>query len=183
MGSGQPVIRVAGLLRAVNVGGRKLLMADLKRIAAAAGFDAPTTLLASGNVLFGTALELDEAGEVLSAAILADLGLKTDVLVRDHAQLAAVAAANPFVRQAAEAPNRLMALFLNGEPQGDIETLRSDCVAGEELAAGPGCLYMWFPDGAGVSKMSSALVERRLKVRGTARNWNTVGKLAALLAG
>ncbi len=183
MGSGQPLIRVAGLLRAVNVGGRKLLMADLKRIAAAAGFDAPTTLLASGNVLFGTTLSPDKAGAVLAAAILADQNLETDVLVRDQAQLAAIAAANPFVRQAAEAPNRLMALFLAGEPQGDLERLRADCVGGEQIAAGPGCLYLWFPEGAGGSKLSSVLIERRLRVRATARNWNTVGKLAALLAG
>ena len=44
------------------------------------------------------------------------------------------------------------------------------------------CLYIYFPQGAGVSKLSNSFIERRLKVRGTARNWNTVGKLAALLA-
>lgn len=174
--------RVAGLLRAVNVGGRKVLMADLKRVTADAGFDAPATLLASGNVLFGTALPAAEAAAVLEAAILREIGVATDVMVRDLAELDAVIAANPFPRQAREEPSRLMAMFLNGEPQGELETLAPGCVMGEDVRLGPGCLYIWFPQGAGVSKLSNSLIERRLKVRGTARNWNTVGKLRDLLA-
>jgi glutathione S-transferase len=61
-GGGAGMKRLAGLLRAVNVGGRKVLMADLKRVAADAGFDAPATLLASGNLLFGATLPPAEAG-------------------------------------------------------------------------------------------------------------------------
>ncbi|TAJ74766.1 MAG: DUF1697 domain-containing protein [Phenylobacterium sp.] len=181
MGSRVQMKRVAGLLRAINVGGRKLLMADLKRIAGEAGFDAPATLLASGNLLFGTRLSSEAAGKTLEAAIQKDLGLAADVMVRDLAELKAVIAANPFPRQAKEEPNRLMAMFLSGEPQGELSLLDSACVAGEEVKSGPGCLYVWFPGGAGTSKLANGLIERRLKVRGTARNWNTVGKLAALL--
>jgi len=173
--------RVAGLLRAVNVGGRKLLMADLKRIAGEAGFEAPSTLLASGNVLFGTKLSSGAAAARLEAAIQEDLGLATDVMVRDLVELKATIAANPFPRQAKEEPSRLMAVFLTGEPQGELSGLDSVCTAGEEIKAGPGCLYIWFPGGAGTSKLANGLIERRLKVRGTARNWNTVNKLAALL--
>ena len=175
--------RVAGLLRAVNVGGRQVKMADLKRVAAEAGFEAPTTLLASGNLLFGTELPSREAGERLEAAIQKDLGLATDVMVRDHGELAAVMAANPFPRQAKEEPSRLMAMFLSGEPQAELAVLQPACVLGEEVRPGPGCLYIWFPGGAGTSKLANVLIERRLKVRGTARNWNTVGKLEALLTG
>jgi uncharacterized protein (DUF1697 family) len=173
--------RVAGLLRAVNVGGRKLLMADLKRIAGETGFAAPSTLLASGNVLFGTTLSSEAAAAKLEAAIQKDLGLSTDVMVRDLSELKAVIAANPFSRQAKEEPSRLMAMFLTGEPQGELSVLESACVGGEEIKPGPGCLYIWFPGGAGASKLANGLTERRLKVRGTARNWNTVNKLAGLL--
>jgi uncharacterized protein (DUF1697 family) len=179
---GARVRRVAALLRAVNVGGRKLAMADLRRVAAEAGFAEPATLLASGNLLVGTALSGAAAAARLEAAIHRDLGVATDILVRDHAELAAVMAANPFPEQAREAPSRLMAMFLAGEPQAGLETLAAACAAGEEVRPGPGCLYVWYPQGAGVSKLVGALIERRLKVRGTARNWNTVSKLTALLA-
>lgn len=174
--------RVAGLLRAVNVGGRKVLMADLKRVTAAAGFDAPATLLASGNVLFGTTLSAARTAETLEAAILKELGVATDVMVRDHAELAAVIAANPFAQVAKDKPNWLLVMFLTGEPQGGLASLENVCVAGEELRLGPGCLYISFPQGIGTSKLSNAVIERRLKVRGTGRNWNTVGKLRDLLA-
>lgn len=142
-------VRLAGLLRAINVGGRKLAMADLRRVAAQIGLTDPETLLASGNVIFGTTLAASAAGQALSTAIHADLGLRTEVLVRSGLEIAAVVAANPFP---------------------------------EEARAGPGCLYLWFPKGAGASALSNAVIERRIGVRGTARNWNTVSKIAQRLA-
>lgn len=181
MGSRQQVRKLAGLLRAVNVGGRKLLSADLKRVAGELGFAEPTTLLASGNVVFGTDLAPAEAARRLEAGILKALDLAADVMARDLADLEAVIAANPFPQQAQDAPNRLMAMFLSGEPQAGVEALESACVAGEEVRAGPGCLYLYYPAGAGTSKLSNVVIERRLKVRGTARNWNTVGKLRDML--
>jgi uncharacterized protein (DUF1697 family) len=174
--------RLAALLRAVNVGGRKVVMAELKALAAGLGFTAPATLLASGNLVFKTALAPEAAAHQLEAAIARDLGVATDVMVRDVDQLRAVMAQNPFTDQARDAPSRLMAMFLTGEPDGDLESLAPACGLGEEVRLGPGCLYIWFPEGAGQSKLSNVLIERRLKVRGTARNWNTVAKLEALLA-
>jgi uncharacterized protein (DUF1697 family) len=174
--------RLVGLLRAVNVGGRKVLMGDLRRVAAEAGFESPATLLASGNLLFGTSLPPTQAARRLEAAVLGKIGVATDVMVRDHAELTAVVEANPFTHQAKAEPNRLMAMFLSGEPQAELDALADACAGGEEVLAGPGCLYIWFPNGAGASKLSNAVIERRLKVRGTARNWNTVGKLKARLA-
>ncbi|RAK62553.1 DUF1697 domain-containing protein [Phenylobacterium kunshanense] len=175
--------RLAGLLRAVNVGGRKLLSADLKQAAEAAGLARPQTLLASGNVVFETDLPAAEAAARLEARILEDLGLAADVMARDLAALEAVIAANPFPRQAKDEPSRLMAMFLSAEPQAGVEVLTDACAFGEEVRAGPGCLYVWFPAGAGTSKLSNVLIERRLKVRGTMRNWNTVGKLREMVAG
>jgi uncharacterized protein (DUF1697 family) len=175
------VRRVAGLLRAVNVGGRKLLMADLTRITREAGFDAPETLLASGNVAFGTTLSNEISAARLAAAILNDVGMATEVMVRDHAGISAVMAANPFPGHARDDPSRLMAMFLDRAPTGDLEALAPACVAGEQVRAGPECLFIWYPQGAGTSKLTTAVIERRLKVCGTMRNWNTVGKLAALV--
>ena len=175
--------RVAGLLRAINVGGRQLRMADLKRITVSAGFDAPETLLASGNVIFGTSLPDPETVERLAAAILAQAGIQTDVFVRDAAQIHEVIVANPFPREALEAPSRLMVMVLSADPPDDLGALAAACGGGEQVGAGPGCLYIHYPAGAGTSKLTNALIERRLNLRGTARNWNTVGKIAAQLAG
>ncbi len=174
--------RVAGLLRAVNVGGRKVLMADLRQVVSQAGFEAPQTLLASGNVLFGTTLSAAETARTLEATILKALGVATDVMVRDHGDLAAVIAANPFPDIAKSRPNGLAAIFLSGEPQQELDCLKTACIAGEDVRSGPGCLYVWFPNGLGNSRLSNAILERRLSVRATARNWNTVARLEAALA-
>jgi uncharacterized protein (DUF1697 family) len=42
-------------------------------------------------------------------------------------------------------------------------------------------LYIVYPAGIGTSKLTGALIEKKLNNRGTARNWNTILKLAAML--
>ncbi|MDZ4373707.1 MAG: DUF1697 domain-containing protein [Phenylobacterium sp.] len=178
------VWRVAALMRAVNVGGQGAIpMADLRDLLTERGFDRPETLLASGNALIGTRWDAAETEARFETALAERFEFKTDVLVRDRAQLAAITDANPFREMAAEAPSRLIVMVLRGEPQGDLATLEPYCQAGERVAVGPGCLFLAYPAGSGTSKLSGAVIERRLGVRGTGRNWNTIGKLLAKLGG
>jgi uncharacterized protein (DUF1697 family) len=171
-------------MRAVNVGGKgSLPMAQVREMLAEAGFDNPETLLASGNAIVGSDLAPDEVERRFEAGIEKRFGFKTDVLVRDVDQLKTVIAQNPFPDFARDRPSTFIAYFLRGEPDGDLADLKPFCVFGEEIAVGPGCLYLCYPDGSGTSKLSGATIERKLKVRGTGRNWNTVGKLVAKLGG
>jgi uncharacterized protein (DUF1697 family) len=174
--------KLALLLRAVNVGGRQLAMAELRAALEAEGFAGAQTLLASGNAVVATDADAHAVERRVEAALAEKLGLATEVLARDRGELAAVIAGNPFAGFAQEHPNRLVVLFLRGEPQAELEVLAGACAAGEEVRAGPGCLYIAYRQGQGTSKLGLGLIERRLKVKGTARNWNTVGKLAAMLA-
>jgi uncharacterized protein (DUF1697 family) len=175
MGSGGEVRKLAVLLRAVNVGGIQLKMADLKALLAAEGFEAPETLLASGNAVVGTAAKAETVETQIETALKAKLRLSTDVFVRDLAELEAVTAANPFTGFAAEQPSKMMAVFLKTEPPKDLEPLRKYAVFGEEIAPGPRCLYITYPDGSGRSKLAGAKAFTSI---GTSRNWNTVRKLA-----
>jgi uncharacterized protein (DUF1697 family) len=178
------VKRVAALMRAVNVGGKgSLPMADVRDMLAEAGFDRPETLLASGNAIVGSDLPPDEVERRFEAGIDKRFGFKTDVLVRDVDQLKTIIASNPYPEFAKERPSTFIVYFLRGEPNGDLADLKPFCVFGEEIAVGPGCLYLCYPEGSGTSKLSGATIERKLKVRGTGRNWNTVGKLVAKLGG
>lgn len=170
--------RLAVLLRAVNVGGVQLKMADLKGLLAAEGFDSPETLLASGNAVVGTSAGSEAVEAKIEAALKAQLGLATDVFVRDLAELEATIAGNPFGAFAAEKPSKMMAVFLKGDPPRDLAPLRKYAVFGEEIAPGPRCLYITYPDGAGRSKLAGAKAFTSI---GTSRNWNTVGKLAGKL--
>lgn len=176
--------RLAVLLRAVNVGGAgKLTMADFKACLARLGREAARTLGAAGSAVIETDAAPASVATELEARLKSDHGVATEVFVRTHAELQAVLAGNPFHGMAKEDPSHLLVLFLHGEPQASaVEAVRARIAGPEEVAAGPRCLYVAYGEGMGRSKLTGAILERALGLRGTGRNWNTVGKLAELTA-
>lgn len=177
--------RVAILLRAVNVAGRRLAMADFKRALTALGHGEPETVAATGNAVATVAGEAGPALETtLEAGLERELGGANEVFVRTGAELAAIVAGNPFPQMAVDDPSHLVVVFLKGEPTAEgLAALRAKIVGRESVEAGPGCLYASYPDDIGHSKLTMAVIERALKRRATGRNWNTVTKLAALTGG
>jgi uncharacterized protein (DUF1697 family) len=174
--------RLAVLLRAVNVGGTgKLPMADLKALLADLGYDDPKTLGAAGSAVIGTEAKPEAVEAKLERELKARLDLTTDVFVRTHDELEKVLKANPFPKMAKDKPAGLIVSFTKGDPtKAAVAALREKIVGPEEVEAGPGCLYIAYGEGMGHSKLTGAVIERALSLRGTGRNWNTVGKLAEL---
>lgn len=161
------------LLRAVNVGGTsKLPMADLRRIAQTLGFADCRTYIASGNLLFSSDEEEAEVLRRLEAAVTAYMGKPVPVLVRTAAEMAAVVQANPFK----DSPGRrVLATFLAGPPPPDALE-RATGLDGERTALGKREIY--------VDYCGALLGRSKLKIpaaaTGTARNMNTVQKLAEM---
>ena len=169
--------RQVALLRGVNLGGRKVVMSELRAACEGAGFSDVETLIASGNLVLGSKLKGEKLEKKLEAVIFEELGLKTDVHVRDAAQLEAIIAANPFKPFARTNPNYLVVYFMRARAStGEMEAMEKSALTGEEIRQGKDCLYIKFPKGQGVSKLKTPKL-------GTARNWNTVTKLAAMAAG
>ena len=169
--------RQVALLRGVNLGGRKVVMSELRAACEGAGFTDVETLIASGNLVLGSKLKGEKLEKKLEALILEELGLKTDVHVRDAAQIEAVIAANPFKPFAKGNPNFLVVYFMRAKATAaEFEAMEKTSLTGEEVKQGKDCLYIKFPKGQGVSKL-------KMPKLGTARNWNTVTKLAAMAAG
>ena len=178
------MIQVA-LLRAVNVGGTgKVPMADLRAAAEKAGLRDPRTFIASGNLLFEAGASAPAASEKLLEAVCArTFGLKTEIYVRTHADLKAIVARNPFLKEAKDGPALLHVLFMREAPEAKAFKALQAWIKGPEQVRGDGKhAYISYPDGAGQSKLTPAVIERHLGHAGTARNWNTVGKLLALSA-
>jgi uncharacterized protein (DUF1697 family) len=175
------VKKVGVFLRAINLAGSRLVMADFKRALADAGHPDAQTVVATGNAVI-LAKASDPALETkIEKGLETTLGQSTEVFVRDGEALAAIVAGNPFPAMARDDPSHLVVVFLKGEPEAAaVEVLRAKIKGPEEVAAGPGCLYASYPDDIGHSKLTAALIERALKLRGTARNWNTVTKMADL---
>jgi len=88
------------LLRAVNVGGRKLVMSDLKTIAEKAGLKKAKTFIASGNLIFASDLSESAVRELLEQRLGEHMNAEVPVLVRTAAEMADVARANPFADEA-----------------------------------------------------------------------------------
>lgn len=168
----------------MNVGGDSTIrMADLVRVIEGLGLSDPRTLLASGNVVFGGRVSSPAALEHrLEAALAEQLGLTSDCFVRSTADWEAAIAANPFPREATEDPAHLLVAALKSEPSEGVEArVRAATVGRERVRVIGRQAYLVYPDGIGRSKLTPAVLDKALGVRSTARNWNTVGKLATLL--
>ena len=162
------------LLRAVNVGGTgKLPMSDLKALCEKAGFAKVRTYIASGNVVFESQESPSRLKAVLESALAAYAGKPVGVLVRTAAEMAQVLAGNPFPEAL---PNRTVAIFLGGPPPSDTLE-RISGVDGEEVRLGQREIYVRYGDNMGRSRLKIPAARD-----GTARNKNTVAKLAAMAA-
>lgn len=162
------------LLRGINLmGSTTLRMADLREIARSVGLGKVETYIASGNLLFESPLAEPELKALLTGALAQETGRDIGVIVRTVAELAGVAAANPFPERPT---GHVLALFLDAAPAPDPAG-RAKNRADEEIVAGRRELYIHYPQGQGKSRL--ALPEMKL---GTGRNMNTVAKLVELLS-
>jgi uncharacterized protein (DUF1697 family) len=162
------------LLRAVNVGGTgKLPMTDLKALCDAAGFQKARTYIASGNALFESDLAEVEVQAALAAALERYAGSPVGVLVRTAEEMAGVVADNPFSDKPG---NHVTAIFLDAPPPaGALDTATG--VTREIMALGRREIYVHYPDGQADTRLRIPAART-----GTARNLNTVARLAELLA-
>ena len=175
-----------GLLRGVNVGGRtQVPMARLKSIAADLGLAEPRTLLQSGNLVFRTdRTDVAVLEQTVEAAIADAFGYGADVLLRDAAAWETAMAASPFGEEARRDPAHTLLMALRTAPTEEAVHALAAAATGDERVAVVGAhAYLVFPAGIAKTKLTNVRIERLLGTRGTARNWNTVEKIAAALRG
>ena len=201
------------LLRAVNVGGTKLPMADLRALLEGLGLTNVRTYLQSGNAVFDG--RDDEPPPALATAIEVrierDLGPRVGVLVLPGESMAHVAASNPFLDGEAATDTAadvgiLHATFLFGSEgeaafgeaseaaysavyEAAFAKLELPAEEGEEAAfvgsppLAAPVVYLRLPHGYGRTKLNNAWFERKLGTAATTRNWRTVMALADMVAG
>jgi uncharacterized protein (DUF1697 family) len=171
------------LVRGINVGGhKKIAMADLRDLLLRMGFKDTKSLLNSGNLVFRSkTLATGRLELLLEAETKKQLSFETHFFVRTTQEWQSVIAHNPFPREAERDPGHLVVMLLKKAPEpGDLKTLQR-AITGNEVIRGEGReAYIIYPDGIGRSRLTNALIESKLGSTGTARNWNTVLKLAAI---
>jgi uncharacterized protein (DUF1697 family) len=160
--------KYVALLRAVNVGGTgKLPMAELKSMCSDAGFARVETYIASGNVVFETRARPSRVKAELEARLLAFFAKPVGVVVRTAAEMVAVLKANPF-------PEAEPKFFLDERAPRDALD-RAVGQSGERMALGDREIFVHYGKGMGRSKLRIPAART-----GTARNMNTVAKLAEI---
>jgi uncharacterized protein (DUF1697 family) len=164
--------RYVALLRAVNVGGTgKLPMADVRAICGDAGFTRVETYIASGNVVFESKGAASKVKADLEALLLAYAKKPIGVVLRTASEMAAVLKANPFPKAEAKFT---YAIFLDHRPPLDALKHAVGQID-EEMRLGDREIFVHYPGGMGRSKLRIPAAKT-----GTARNMNTVAKLAEI---
>ena len=177
----RPVRKLAVLLRGVNLGGHnKVPMADLRRILGDLGYADVKTLLNSGNAVVSTAESAAHVERNVSAAINDELGLSVQVVVRTHAQLAAVVRGSPLDHVVTESRYYTVWFLAETPTRSTLGDVEPDRYAPDYWVHQGQELYVWYASGQGKTKIPGPFFEKQLKVAGTARNWNTVLKLLEL---
>ncbi|HEV2866458.1 MAG TPA: DUF1697 domain-containing protein, partial [Allosphingosinicella sp.] len=174
--------RMVALLRAVNVGGRKLPMAELRALCAELGWKDVATYIQSGNVVFTAAGSAASLEKKLEEAISRKFDLDVPAIVRTAAQWAQLADGNPFPEAAKDEPNRLQLLVAKKRPRPDAaDRLMERAQAGESVRAAGDALWFHFPNGVAGSKLTPALIDKACGSPATGRNYSTVMKLKEML--
>ena len=169
--------------RGINVGTRnRVPMAELRSRLADGGYRDVATVLASGNVI--VTAEEDSPGEVAGAMqrlLSEEFGVDVACVARTADQVREVLGRNP-LQDVVSDPSRYLVTFFSQEPDPEaVEALLGEDHSPEAIAIEGAEAYVWTPDGVKTMTLSYAYLERRLGVVATARNWNTLEKIAAKL--
>jgi uncharacterized protein (DUF1697 family) len=171
------------LLRGINVAGQKKIhMADLRSMFEALGLSDVQSYVQSGNVVFRSAGR-DRAA--LRAAIEAQVeqtfGFAVALLLRDGADMQRIVDDNPFTTTRREDSARLYVTFLARQPSAArLAALAVPAGSADEFALAGEEIYLFCPNGYGISRLSNTFFEKKLDVPATTRNWNTVNALAKM---
>lgn len=172
------------LLRGINVSGqKKVIMAELRELLAAHGFSNIKTYIQSGNVILDAEGELkpSDIEKRIASLIKSSYGYEVGVFAFLPEWLQGIVHKNPYLKKANLEPKQLYLAILDQVPQKDnLIRLDSFNVGQDEYHIQGSVIYLRYSNGAGKSKLTNNLLESKLKVRATSRNWNTVMKLLEL---
>jgi uncharacterized protein (DUF1697 family) len=173
------------LLYSIGLGdGRRLVMADFRAMARKLGLDAPRTLIATGNLVFGatgtTARQLEAQ---LESAFEKTFGRRVDIIVRNAAAWRKLIAGNPFAAESRIDGSRVVARIGRGPiGRGVVAALEPYQSNGERVKVVNGDMWIHFAHAPNQSRILAALTPARLNGVGTLRNWNTIRRLGDMLA-
>lgn len=175
--------RYVGLLRGINVGGRnRVAMADLRNEFEAHGFEAVSTHIQSGNVLFESGAPRESLETDIERMLERRFGVPLLVVVRSHRQMRSVIDNAPAGFGQKPKTYHSDAIFLKAPLTGKqvmrIVELRDGV---DQAWPGSGVLYFSRLTNRRTQSRMSRIVGTPEYKRMTIRSWTTTTKLLALL--
>ncbi|RKS25131.1 uncharacterized protein (DUF1697 family) [Flavobacterium endophyticum] len=171
------------LLRGINVSGQKLIkMETLRKAMEDNGYQNVKTYIQSGNILFDSLENSPEAVEnQIHDLIEKHFGFDVSVVVINQETLESVSKNNPYLKEKEIDLKKLYITFLGSKPaEENIELLKKANFEPDEIVIKDRVVFMKYNNPAGNSKLTNKLIESKLKVKATDRNWNTTLKLLQL---
>ena len=136
----------------------------------------------SGNVIFESdELDTSHLAKQIGAQIEQTFGFFVPIMIRTPEQFHDLLENNPFLGEKTEEIKQLYVTFLDESPPiRALDALVKFATKSEEFHLRGKEIYLFYPNGTGRSKLSNNLIERKLGITATTRNWRTVNKLVEL---
>ena len=166
------------LFRGVG-GATQLPTKPLREALGKAGFENVATYINSGNAVLKSRKSRETVISTIAGICAREFDFEKAIHAVTLAEWDDLIANNPFP-EAVSTPKFLHAAVLAEEPdEGRVEGLRKFAAAGEAIQVVGKVAYLHTPNGFGTSKLAEKF-DKGIGVENTARNWNTVLKLAEL---
>lgn len=167
------------LLKGINVGGhKKVPMVELRELLLKTGFQNVQTYIQSGNVVLKSSDETDTVEQKIYKAIQTHFGFDVAVIVKTRDELQSIFDTSPFSNDKKE---NSYFITLNKPPKKELlKDVESISYENEEVVIKKDAFYFYSSKGYGSAKFNMNTYEKKLKVIGTVRNYNTMVKLIAM---
>ena len=169
--------RYAAFLRGVNVGGVNLKMADVATALTEAGFTDVTTVLATGNVVLDSTVEVAGVRRKAEAALRDAFGYDAWVLAYELDVVRAISEAYPFEREV-EGHHSYVTFVTDADVLDELSGLAGQAGPDEKIERGEGVVYWQVPKGATLdTTIGKTMGKKRYKSSTTTRNLRTIEKV------
>jgi uncharacterized protein (DUF1697 family) len=168
------------LLRGINVSGHKIIkMETLRKVLEELDFKNISTYIQSGNIIFQSDVsDTAKLEHQIAGIIVKHFGFDVPVTVITPEELKKVFSENPYANHTIDDPAQPYVAFLSEIPTSEkLDLLRAVDFKGDIFANIGKALYLQYKNHAGDSKLSNTIIESKLKLRATSRNWRTIQKL------
>jgi uncharacterized protein (DUF1697 family) len=172
------------LLRGINVSGHKIIKMELLRtVLSESSFHKVSTYIQSGNILFQSAhSDVKTIETEIAACIQTHFGFEVPVVVITPEALKTIIENNPYHQKIVDPAQPYVAFLSETPAPTSLEILQKIDFGGDTFVNKDKALYLHYANSAANTKLSNAVIENKLKVTATSRNWKTVLKLMELAA-